>query len=534
MGFNNFPDSAAWRQVQAPFMPAITEAEIVSAQVAEYSNEVRPQVEFISAMLSEWEGSVRKKNMQTAARYYRNEPDIMQARRKVIGRSAVDHAPVMMESTVLANNKLAHNFLKKLTRQKIGYMLGKPFILSEAKKDDPKAKQFFERCQQYMGKNFYKMIKNVARDSIVKGIGWLLVFYNEQGELKFRRCEPENVIPLWADSDHTVLDAIIYKYDIEVYTQGKKLMERHVDYYTTQGAYRYIWDDGTGLLTRVGSRSGPPAPYFSLRVPQVDEQQNIIGYDTVPFVWGKIPFIPFKYDPDEQSLLERIKALVDNYDKVSSEIANNIEDFPNSTMVVKNYDGTDKEEFVHNKNVFRTMFVTGDGDAKSLDTPLNIADITNHLQRLREDIYEFGQGVNTADKDIRDTSGVALRFLYADLDMDCVDWGSEFEWSIMELLWFVQQDLIGRQSEDYTDVRYNVQCRKDVIINESEQILNAFQSVGVISQRTVVENHPWVRNVEMEMRNMNTELEENLALKDEYGEEPQNPAQSQKTTLGQG
>lgn len=534
MGFNNFPDSAKWATVQAPWMPPFSETEIITAQIAEHSPQARPQVEFIQALIGEWDGSTKLKNMQTAQRYYMNNPEIMDAHRKVIGRSQESLTPVMVESTVLANNKLSHNFLKKLTRQKIGYMLGKPFILSEAKKDDPETKAFFDRCQEYMGKNFYKMIKNVARDSIVKGIGWLMVYYNEEGKLKFRRCEPENVIPLWADADHTILDAVIYKYIIEVYKDGEKKKERHVDYYTNEGVYRYVLDDVTGKLERVGSRSDPPVPYFSLRRAQKDDKDNIIGYETVPFVWGKLPFIPFKYDPDEQSLLERIKTLVDNYDKVSSEIANNIEDFPNSTMVVRNYDGEDKEEFVHNKNVYRTMFVTGDGDAKALETPLNIADITNHLQRLREDIYEFGQGVNTADKDIRDTSGVALRFLYADLDMDCVDWGSEFEWSVMELLWFVQQDLIATVGEDYTEVRYSVQCRKDVIINESEQILNAFQSVGVISQRTVVENHPWVRNVEMELTNMGKELEDNLSLKDEYGQEPQNPAESQKKTMGQG
>ena len=112
--------------------------------------------------------------------------------------------------------------------------------------------------------------------------------------------------------------------------------------------------------------------------------------------------------------------------------------------IMKNYDGESKEQFIHNKNQYRTIFVQGDGDARSMDTPLNIEEVDKHIQRLREDIYEFGQGVNTADKDIRDTSGVALRFLYADLDMDCIDWGSEVEWSIMLLVWFIQQDLIAR------------------------------------------------------------------------------------------
>lgn len=530
MGFNNFPDSASWSRVQAPWMPAVSPTDLITMQVAEMSNEQRPQVEFITALLSEWNGSTKLANMRVAADYYANKPEITKARRTVLGRSQLEGKPVKVESTVLANNKLAHNFLKKLTRQKIGYMLGKPFLLSEAKKDDKEAKDFIEKCKEYMGKNFFKMIKNVARDSIVKGIGWLQVYYDEAGQLKFRRCESENVIPLWADSDHTVLDAVIYKYVIEVYKDGIKEKVQHVDYYTLNGVYKYVID-GSGTLNRIGSRSDPPEPYFGLRVE--NESDESLPGTTIPMTWNKIPFIPFKYDPDEQGLLERIKSLVDNYDKVSSEIANNIEDFPNSITVVKNYDGEDKEEFVHNKNVYRTIFTTGDGDAKSLETPLNITDIISHLQRLREDIYEFGQGVNTADKDIRDTSGVALRFLYADLDMDCVDWGSEFEWSVLELFWFVQQDILAKTGEDYTEVQYGVLCRKDIIINESEIILNALQSVGVISQRTIVENHPWVQNVVKELSDMKAEMEDNLETKEEYGALPSNPAETAKENLGQ-
>ena len=52
----------------------------------------------------------------------------------------------------------------------------------------------------------------------------------------------------------------------------------------------------------------------------------------------------------------------DAYDKINSEIANNIIDIPNSIKVISNYDGTDKEEFVANMNKLRTIFVSDGGD----------------------------------------------------------------------------------------------------------------------------------------------------------------------------
>ena len=498
------------------------QTEIISRQIAESSTLGNEQTAFLSSVISEFEGSDARTYMDVGWRYYKNQNDILNEKRTVIGKDS-NNNPVLMESKVLSNNKLCHNFMKKLTRQKIGYMLGKPFTLSANKPKDAIAKKFFELCENYFDEKFFKLLKNVSRDSIVKGIGWLLVYYDEQGKLQFKRCAPEEVIPLWADSDHTELDAVVRSYSVEQYKSGVKKLIKYVDYYTLDGIYHYIYNDNGKL---VKNHEKPEiSPNFTATV--VDEEGNP---STVGVRWAKIPFIPFKYDPDEQSLLTRIKSLIDDYDKKTSGIANNIDDFPNSTVVIKNYDGESKEEFIHNKNQYRTMFVQGDGDAKPLETPLNIEEVDKHIQRLREDIYEFGQGVNTADKDIRDTSGVALRFLYGDLDMDCIDWGSEVEWSIKSLIWFIIQDLISRGQNDYSDVKFSVIFNTDMIINETETIQNCFTSKGIVSDRTIAANHPWVISEEKEIQDMRKEQEDILDLESEYGNKPKpNPAQGQRT-----
>lgn len=501
-----------------------SQTEIISRQIADKSPQGKEQTEFLSTVISEFEQSPFRLYMNTAWKYYKNENDILDAKRNVIGKDANNNA-VLMESKVLSNNKLCHNFMKKLTRQKIGYMLGRPFTLTANKENDIKAEELFTKCKEYFGKGFYKMIKNVGRDSIVKGIGWLLVYYDEEGKLKFMRCAPEEVIPLWADSDHTELDAAIRKYSVEQYKAGKKTVIKYVDYYTHEGIYHYVYNDSGKL---VADENKPPlSPNFSVTSKGEDGQTTELGV-----LWARIPFIPFKYDPDEQSLLVRIKSLIDDYDKKTSGISNSVDDFPNSITVVKNYDGQSKEEFVHNKNEYRTIFVQGEGDAKSLETPLDIEAVDKHIQRLREDIYEFGQGVNTADKDIRDTSGVALRFLYGDLDMDCIDWGSEVEWSLMSLIWFIQQDLIARGEGDYTEVYYSIVFNTDMIINETETIQNCFTSQGIISNKTIAANHPWVLNAEKEVQDMLDDTEVILDLEAEYGSEAAtNPAQGQRAPL---
>lgn len=489
-----------------------TQTELINRQIADKSPQGAQQTAFIQAMISEFTGSDAYKFMEVAQRYYENDSDIRDKKRQVIAKDMENNA-VLKESKVLSNNKLQHNFLKKLTRQKIGYMLGKPFTLVALKAQDKEAEAFIKALDDYLDMPFFKFIKNVARDSIVKGIGWVQAYYNEAGVLKFRRCEPEEIIPLWADADHTVLDAVIRHYKVQQYTGGDKTTIKYVEYYTHEGVYYYKFDD-TGHLVMDPDIATNPGSHFYLK-PEDAKTQEPVGVN-----WAEIPFIPFKYDPDEQSLLSRIKSLIDDYDRKTSSIADNIDDHPNSVTVVKNYDGASKEEFVQNKNEYRTIFVQGDGDARALETSLNVADLDKHIERLRQDIYEFGQGVNTADKDIRDTSGVALRFIYADLDMDCVDWGSEVKWSLMKLIWFIQQDMVSKTRIDYTGVKYDIVFNTDVIINESETILNCMNSVGRVSDRTIAVNHPWTVDADKEMEAIKKEMEQTYELESEYGSNP--------------
>lgn len=486
-----------------------TQTEIINRQIADDSSEGKEQIAFIQSMITEFRDSESYKLMGVAQRYYENDSDIKNKKRTVIAKDLENNA-VLKESKVLSNNKLRHNFMKKLTRQKIGYMLGKPFTLAEVRAEDAKAKKFFESMETYLDMNFYKFVKNVARDSIVKGIGWVQVYYNESGVLKFRRCNPEEIIPIWADADHTILDALIRSYKVEQYTGGDKKTIEYVEYYTHEGVYYYVYDK-TGHLILNPDITDNPGTHFYLKSEDAETEEP------VAVNWAEIPFVPFKYDPDEQSLLSRIKSLIDDYDRKTSGISDNIDDHPNSVTVVKNYDGASKEEFVQNKNEYRTIFVQGDGDARSLETPLNVSDIDKHIQRLREDIYEFGQGVDAANKDIRDTSGVALRFIYADLDMDCVDWGGEVKWSLMKLIWFIQQDIIYKTGDDYTDVKYDIIFNTDVIINESETILNCMNSVGLVSNRTIAANHPWTLDADKEIEAIKKEVEQTYELETDYG-----------------
>lgn len=485
------------------------ETDLISQQIAfsapAYSDD---QKQLIQSAISDFEKT--KGYMYEAEMYFQNKNlEVAGRKRMTMGRDMNDR-PSLCENHILSNNKLYHNFTEKLTNQKLAYVLGKQFSFQNDNKDEEERfKDFLAALKPYLTKSTFKKIKLAATQSILKRTGWILMYYDEQGNLKDKWIPTEDIIPIWNDYEHEELGAAIWKRDVELFSGGQKEIVTYVDYMVPEGVYHYRLANDE-IVTRVDVPFF--SPYFMLDVPVAEQDKiDIVNYAAS---WNQVPLIPFKYSSNERSILDRIKSLIDDYDAKTSEISNEISDHPNSIMVVKNYDGRDVNTFTHNVNVYRKVFVHGDGDAKALNTPINVSDVYTHIKQLKDDIYEFGQGVNTANKDMRDTSGTALRFLYGDLDMDCIHWSTELELSISKMIDFYLKDIMIKTGEDYTNVEYSILFSRDVIVNESEIITNAVNSKGIIPLKIIMSKHPWILDAESAYTEFLEERREEKALED--------------------
>lgn len=457
----------------------------------------KPEQQFLYSNITDWEQGKKRKLMLDAQRYYRNDNDIVGRKRYYIDRKGN-----RQELKNLSNSKLAHPFMRKLTNQKVNYLLSRDFSVVCGNET------FADELNNYFDKSFRRMLKTVGRDAVVNGIAWLQVYYDKKGQLKFKRIPPEEIIPFWADAEHTELDGILRVYKITKFLKsGYKQHIQKVEYHTLSGVWYYEMGD-KGLIPDPDMSEGPQG-HFAVGQ-EVDSDGNITAQ---PFqaVWERVPFVAFKYNADEISLLKWVRPLIDDYDKNTSDTSNNLQDVPNNIKVVRNYDGTDKGEFVENLATFRTAFVSNDGDMTTLNTPLDTTAIDSHLNRLKKDIYDAGNGIDTQDDNLGNASGVALRFRYAGLEMDASDMGNEFRASLECLIWFIAVDLAAKGLGDFVEEDVDIIFNTDIIVNESEVILDAKNSAGIISDETIIANHPWVRSVEEEQENLRKQREEALA-----------------------
>ncbi|WP_226000903.1 phage portal protein [Paenibacillus sp. BJ-4] len=440
--------------------------------------------------VNDFKRSKRYEWMLTGEAYYRNQTEILKHKRYIIGEGGAQ-----IEVKNLANNKLVHGFVRKLVDQKTGYLLSKPISMQTDGPDEYK-----EQLDSFFGKPFLRQLKNLGKNAINKGIGWLQVYYSELGELSFKVIPSEQCVPLWKDGAHTELDKMIRFYPMEVYEAKTKKTVHIVELWGTDGVMKWVQDTtiSPDLMLYEELKE-----HFTAQTKNGQEKLN----------WERVPFVPFKYNDEEMPLVEILKTLVDDYDKRMSENANNLEDLPNSIYVIKNYDGTDVGEMRRNLSQLRVIKVRDPGGVDTLSLDIDTEAFSNHMEMLRKSIYEFGRGVDTqSDKFGNSPSGIALRFLYGDLDMDANIIETEFQASLEQLLWFVNQHLANTTNKDYSKFDVEFIFNRDILINETEAVTNAKDSVGVISDETIVANHPFVTNVQDELERIKKERTESASI----------------------
>lgn len=474
-------------------MPFYTEADRINRLIVQGRG--MTELQFFAAEIREWKDSQRRKDQLRGDLYYEGKHDILKRQRTIIGEDgklqAVHNLP---------NNRLIDNQYALMVDQKTNYLVGKPFSLN------CQNRQYTKLLNSVFNKRFHRLLKYVCEDALKGGIGWLFPHYNDQGQLSFKHFPAYDILPFWADDDHTILDCAVRLYPQELWA-GKCLKEvvNKVEIFKPDGLWRYIFRDDMLIPDK---DAGEHENYFS-----VSE-----GEETTELNWEQIPLIPFKYNKQEIPLINRVKTLQDGINLMISDFQNNMqEDARNTILVLKNYDGVDLGEFRRNLATFGTVKVRSDGGVETLTVEINAENYKGILELLKKSLIENARGYNAKDDKLSgNPNQMNIQSMYSDIDLDANGMETEFQAAFEELLWFIDQDLSNRGLGDFEAEEVSIVFNRDMLINESESIENCSKSTGILSDETIVEQHPWVNNVETELARIRKEKEKAMEQAQEY------------------
>ena len=477
-------------------MPLFTDTETarINRLILMGGNTGMTELQFFAAEIDEWKRSRKRKEQITGDAYYEGFHDILTRKRTIIGEDGK-----LQEVDNLPNNRLVDNQFALMVDQKTNYLVGKPFSLT------CKNKTYSEFLNKVFDKRFKRLLKYVCEDALKGGIGWLYPYYGDDGKLAFKHFPAHEILPFWADDDHTILDCAVRLYPQEVWSGYTKEIVERVEIFKSDGLYRYVYD-GTTLTP--DEQLGEHENYFS-----VDD-----GEETVELNWERIPLIPFKYNKQEIPLIRRVKTLQDGINTMISDFENNMqEDARNTILVLKNYDGENLGEFRHNLSTYGAVKVREDGGVETLQVEINAENYKGILELLKKSLIENARGYDAKDDRLSgNPNQMNIQSMYSDIDLDANGMETEFQAAFEELLWFINQDFSNRGLGDYEGAELQIVFNRDILINETESIENCSKSVGILSTETIVEQHPWVTDVEVELARLRKEKDEAMEQAQEY------------------
>lgn len=408
-----------------------------------------------------------------ARAYYRNETDIMFPPLK-------EEREKKEKPLRNADNRIPFNFHGLLVNQKASYMFTAPplFDLGEKKANKDLVK--------FLGDKYPKVCKDLCIEASNCTVGWLHVWCDKKSTWKYAIVPAEQVIPVWSDS--------LEKELLGVFRSYQNIDDDTGDAYII---YEY-WNETECAAYRLkaGDELDQLLPYQMFLVdPMLCEYA-----DTYRHGVGEVPFFPFFNNNIDTDDLKNIKPLIDVYCKVFSGFVNDLEDIQEVIFVLTNYGGADLGQFLRDLKDYKAIQIEseGDGDYSGVSTltiELPVEAREKLLEITRKCIFEQGMGVDPDPQNFGNSSGVALKFLYALLEQKAGLQETEFRLGFGQFIRCVCR-LNGISIKDDTIVQT---WTRTSVQNDQELSQIATQSKGIVSDETIVAHHPWVDDPEKEM-----------------------------------
>ena len=394
------------------------------------------------------------------------------------------------------NNKLVNDFFGQTIDNTVGYFLGNPIVLNytEPKKD----KAPVEADPADVGVDLTELEDTAVQDELdkicsendkddlfiewgkeamIKGLSHILVYQDEESHTKMMRVSPEDLIVVYKNSSTKEPAYKIRLYDID--TEDTKKTTHYAEVYspTKIETFKCV-DDGSCGATGKG------------------KARQFASYEFVkeePHIFGRIPIITVYNNEEQMSDLEKIETLVNDYDKVLSDVSNEFEAFRNAYLMLKNMTASgDNIQKLKDEGIIEVM---ENGDVKFVTKEIQTEALENHLNRLEKNIHKFSAVPDLSDENFAgNLSGVAIRFKLFGLETKCIIKERKMEKAIKELVRVLSVPIHVNTGREVDVLNLKVEFSRNVPNNLTEIVDTVTKLDGKVDKETLLSLLPFIDN----------------------------------------
>lgn len=296
------------------------------------------------------------------------------------------------------NNQLNSDFFSEVVDFKTGYFAGKPIAYSYSQTEESRDVTGSEEMAKKAGKaltdftayaNLYDVDMQCVKYAAICGYGARLFYIDET--------KKENVMP-------------VFSYQAALLTETNDISSPKfgVRYYTTKTL------EG-GLACKAEFYDDQFVRYFS-----GGSFDDLMQIDKIPHMFKQCPLQGIPNNEDLTGDAEKVLSLIDAYDRAMSDASNEAENSAQSYLVYKNVAISDDEMAKSQMSgAIRWNAITDSADVYFLTKNINDTFLQNHLNRLRDDIYQRSKTPNISDETFGNASGISLKFKLTQLESKC-------------------------------------------------------------------------------------------------------------------
>ena len=442
---------------------------------------------------------------------YRKYQNLYEGKHKILNKKPKDKNK--------PNNRLVNDFYGQTIDNTVGYFLGNPVILNytEPKEEKPAVEVEpvdvgvdMEELEDTEVQDFidYLMVDNDMEDVIIewgkeamiKGLSHLLVYQNEESKTKVMRLSPEDVILVYKNSSTKELQYAIRLYDIDTEDTDK----------TTH--YAEVYSVGKMELFKSVETS---------TAPQRGKGREFASYEFVSeesIIYSRIPIVTMYNNEEQMSDLEKIKTLVEDYDKVLSDVSDEFSVFRNAYLMLKNMIvGENGKKQLKEEGIIEVM---ENGDVKFITKQIQTEALENHLNRLENNIYKFSQVPNLSDENFAgNISGVAIRFKLFGLETKCIIKERKMEKALRDFVRVLAVPIRVSTGHEVDIVNLKVEFTRNVPNNLTELVDTVTKLNGTVDKETLLSLLPFIDNPKEVLEKLEAENKKQKEDTDPYSQE---------------
>ena len=371
-------------------------------------------------------------------------------------------------------NRLSHPFASYITNMATGYFLGNPISYNSENQD------LLERILDIFKYNDEADNNTtLAKYSSIAGYAVELLYIDENSNARFKALSGDEVAVVY---DNTLEENILY-------------------------AIRYFEEDVPGegkVKTTINVYTFNVIQTYQL------EDNEITFIDEVAHYFNDVPVSVYVNNDELYGDFERVRGLIDAYDKTQSDTANDFEYFTNALLVISGVLVEDEEglNFKDNRVI---NFAGTDGKAEYLLKNINDNALENYKNRLVEDIHKFAQIPNLTDEQFAgNVSGESMKYKLMGLENIVSVKEAKFKKGLMRRIELLC-NFLNIATNDlmlYTDIQPVFTRNKPK--NETELASMVKNLYGILSDETLISILPFIENSKEEIEKRDLEKENTL------------------------